>query len=569
MIISSLSTRVFSRAVRAAVQPGDSAAVAGKKQADTILQYNQLGSFGLFLNGIRANVQTGSYRVSADYSYRNYNGYRVHSSEYAHNLDLMVETTPTVNTRLQIIGNYFHGEDKRPGSLTKSEFDQDPYAADPRAVNRDETRITTREQVRVNFTSAFGRSLNQKIEISGTGRVEHFLRSTEEFKIINRFALGLNASYTNTGRIWTRANAFSIGGNLFTQPERKEEYENFSGQKSDQLEQLKSEKTGSSMCFVSDNFELLHERLFLALNGKYEHVAYNLKEETLPSLADTKKFHAVTPEVGLDYHVTQEITLYGSYGLIFKYPTVKELESTNPAYLYNQDLKAQLSKTFNAGIRGDLFNKADARFFRKFHFSALFFSSVIRDEMVPYEVYGEEYLRNATETNRYGFNLGGQMELYANLTFSVDYSYTHFVYKTYTANSLEADSTGNLVLIYRDFAGNREPNIPGNKLNLALAYTHPLGKKTGVYGRVSYLYAGGIWLDDANTDKAGAYGLVNVLAGADVKIGHVLITASAGVNNLFDKVFVGVANINSADKRFYYAGAPRNFTGSVNIGYVF
>lgn len=38
---------------------------------------------------------------------------------------------------------------------------------------------------------------------------------------------------------------------------------------------------------------------------------------------------------------------------------------------------------------------------------------------------------------------------------------------------------------------------------------------------------------------------------------------------MFDEVYVGFININSASLEFYEAGAPRNYFGGVNLGYTF
>ena len=51
--------------------------------------------------------------------------------------------------------------------------------------------------------------------------------------------------------------------------------------------------------------------------------------------------------------------------------------------------------------------------------------------------------------------------------------------------------------------------------------------------------------------------------------GNFNLMISGGINNLLDQLFVGFTNTNSADKRFYEAGEPRNYFGSINLGYVF
>ncbi|MEI7725134.1 MAG: TonB-dependent receptor [Bacteroidota bacterium] len=565
----SQSMEAFPVEWRMAGIPADSVILLLPTPVDTILQFNQIGSYGLFINGIKTNVQTNKYNLFGSYSYRNFNGYRVHGNDYGHTLNLMVETAPSTNTTLQVSGNYFNGVEKRPGSLTKSEFEENPFLADPRAVNRDEKRIVAKGRLDLYYSACFGKSLNQKIEISGTGKIENLTRSTKDYKIISKYGLGLNIAYTMTSHLWERDNELSLGGNIYKQPEREEEYENRGGQKSDQLEQIMHANTNSSGCFITDNFELVRKKLFLEVSARYDNVTYHVSEETVPSRSDKKRYHAVSPYIGLNYKITSNINLFTSYGFSFKSPEDRELESVYPSYLYNQDLMAQLSKTFDAGINVDLVKRNAAVFFRKFQLNARFFQCGIEHEIVPYEIYGDEYYRNATKTNRLGFEVGSQLEIVTDLTLSMSWSYAHFIYSNYKANSLETDSAGNIVAIYRDFAGNAEPNIPRNNLNLSLSYKHPLGEKTGIFAQVAYQYLSGLWVDDANSDQTNLANLVNTALGVDLKFGHFRLSAYAGVNNIFNQIYVGYTNTNSADKHFYNAGAPRNFTGSVNWGFVF
>jgi outer membrane receptor protein involved in Fe transport len=78
-----------------------------------------------------------------------------------------------------------------------------------------------------------------------------------------------------------------------------------------------------------------------------------------------------------------------------------------------------------------------------------------------------------------------------------------------------------------------------------------------------------MYVDDANSDKTKAYNLLNGLVGIDLKFGGFNLMASGGINNIFNEVYVGFTNTNSANKRFYEAGAPRDYFVSLNLGYTF
>jgi len=536
---------------------------------DTLLQFNEAGSFGHYFNGVKASVKAGLMDAAAGYSYLNDDGYRAHSNQYAHRFSLDLKTTPAVNTLLQVTAVYFHGSVKQPGALTLDEFEKDPWQADPRAVNRDQSRVTTRGEVGVSYRIFFGRALNQKIRIAGTGKIENFLRSTREYKVINHHALNLDAEYVSTFRIGKMGNEFSAGGTLFSQPERREIYENFTGKKSDILEQIKSERISRMSGFLADRLEIIHGKLFLNLAGRFNQLTCRITEQIAPSRDDRKIYHALTPEAGLEYRPLKILSVSAGYRTEFRSPTEKELESFNPAYMYNQDLEAQESKILEAVIRANLPQTTGSRFVRTLHGQARLFYNRIGKEMVTYEFYGEDFYRNAGRADRTGLSLEGRMEVKGGFGLSAGWDWTRCTYKDYSADMWESDASGNLTLVSRDFSGKSEPGIPQNRVAVTLDYRRDLGKHARIGGNASFVHHDRSWADDANTGRIDAFNVANLALFFDLHLRRFFLSASAGVNNLTDARYSGETNINSVLRRYYSAGAPRNYSGSVAFGYIF
>lgn len=534
----------------------------------SIVQFNQFGSFGLARNGIKAAVKTDKYRLLTTYSYQNYDGYRPHNNEYWHILNMVLEATPSANTSLKILGYFVDGAIKLPGSLTKEEFQADPYMASQRSVDRDEKRITTKGRIGIRYDARFGRMLNNEIEITSYGTIKFFERTAKDYRIINRYGLGLSAKYINKARFGDRSNEFSVGGDLLSQPARTEYYGNIGGAKGDQIQQLVSENIGNAGFYLSENFEIVQKKIFLLLTGRYDYVTFRQTEETLPSRQDQRKFNAITPKLAMNYKITPMISVYSSFGFSFDSPANNELDSPDPAFLYNQDLKPQRSMNLEFGVKGNLYN-SDEEIFRKILFEGTLFDVIVADEIIPYEVIGDVYYRNAAKTNRFGIELGGQAEIFRDLNFTVAYTFSDFRYDSYTARSIGQDSTGNFIVTDKDFSGNIVPSVPRNNLYLSLSYSYQVIRKISLFVKMSYQGISGLWVDDENTDKTDAYDLLNGLLGADMKFGNFNLMISAGVNNILDEVYAGFTNTNSADKRFYEAGAPRDYFVSVNFGYVF
>ena len=533
-----------------------------------VSQMNQFGSFGLSRNSIKTGIRTDNYRLLNTYTYQGYKGYRKHSNEYWHILNTVVETKPSDNTRLTLYGYFVDGMIKLPGSLTKEEYEENPYQADQRAVDRDKKRISTKGRLGIRYNAYFGDFRNNEIEITTYATIKYFERTSSQYRIINRNGLGFSGKYINRSKILGKKNEFSVGGDLLFQPARTEYYDNLGGMKGDQLLQLTDEKISNTGFYISENYEILEKKLFVLLTGRYDDVTYKLSEETLPLRDDERKFHAFTPKFALNYKLTPNIAVYSSFGLSFDSPAKNELESENPEYLYNKELEAQESKNYEAGIKGNLLRR-DKEFLNGMLFEFTAFNIIVENEIVPYEVLGNVYFRNAARTNRKGIEAGTSVKLLKGLDLSVAYTWSHFRYTDYAALTIEIDSTGNFVRKEKDFSGNFVPSVPENNLYLALNFTNEIYDYFHFFAKISYHGVSGLWVDDANSDKTQGYNIINTLIGYDVSYKNFNFLFSVGINNIFDEIYVGFTNTNSADKRFYEAGAPRNYFASLKLGYTF
>ncbi|MCK7524646.1 MAG: hypothetical protein MZV64_47035 [Ignavibacteriales bacterium] len=106
-----------------------------------VTQFNEFGSYELRRNGIKVGVRNENYGFLNTYTYHTYQGFRPHSEDYWHILNTVLESTPGDNTNLQFLGYFATGLIRLPGSLTKAEFDQDPYQAAQREIDWDFRRF--------------------------------------------------------------------------------------------------------------------------------------------------------------------------------------------------------------------------------------------------------------------------------------------------------------------------------------------------------------------------------------------------------------------------------------------
>ena len=535
----------------------------------SVVQFNEYGSFGLHKNGIKAAVKTDKYRLVVSYGYLNYNGYRQHNQEYRHMLNLAMETMLSSHSKISVLGYFAGGSLRLPGSLTAAEFEQDPLGADAGAVKRDERRLTTGGRLGLRYSNTFGRKLNNELEITAWGKISFTELATTGYRIINRYGVGMSGSYTHKMMLGNRHNELSLGCDLLTQPARTEYYENNLGEKVNLIGQLVKEDNTTRGLWISDNFELVRKKLFLFFTGRFDNTVFTQLQESLPSFKGSAAFNSFSPKLALNYRLTPDISLYASYAISSDAPGVNELENPDPAYLLNKDLKSRQSQNFEMGIKGSMFRE-HAHFFRMLAYEATLFNIRVNNEIVPYQVQDVIYCRNAAKTRRRGIELAVRLEVVKELTFGAAYTYSAFSYIAYEATVMAMVSPmGAYVPVIMDFSGNKTPGMPKNNLYLSLAWAHPFNRHLNVFVKPYCRGISQVWADDANTAVAKGYTLLNGVAGLELKYGKFEVMASGGVNNLLNEVYAGYVNINSAEQRFYEAGAPRNYFVSLNLGYTF
>jgi len=533
---------------------------------------NQFGSFGLRRNGIKAGVRSKNYTFLFTYTYHNYDGYRTHSSDYWHIVNTVLETRPNNSSHLQILGYFVDGLIRLPGSLTKEEFDENPFQAAQTEVDFDFRRVSTKGRLGIRFSSYLDKDRRNEIELTTYGTIKYFERTSRIYRIINRYGLGTTVRYLNRNLLFGRENEFSVGGDIFYQSGPIEYYQNIGGNKSDELTGLTDETIANAGFYFQDLISLYRDRLTLLLSGRYDKVSFDQKNQILQAQNDHRNFEDFTPKAALNLKLNPSLALYTSFGYSFDSPAGNELDnypgSSNPGSLINPDLEPQKTQNLEIGIKGGYTQRRKV-FFNNFAFEATVFNLKIDNEIVPFEVFSEVYYRNSAKTTRNGFELSTNIEIYKGLIFKLAYTLSDFKYDEYSSETIEIDSTGNVVANERDFSGNTPPSIPEHNLSVSLAFERELSKQIKGFCRGKYNYISGMYADDANSAKTEEYYLVNLSIGVDVNMGKFSCLLSGGVDNIFDELYVGFVNINSTSQTFYEAGAPRNYYATINMGYNF
>lgn len=533
------------------------------------LNFNDFGSYNLRRNGLKAGIRSDNSGLLVTYTYHNAQGYREHSEDYWHILNSVYEVFPGERTNFQVLGYFVNGLIRLPGSLTKEEFDDNALQAANQELVRDSRRITKKGRIGLRYSTSFGESFNNEIEITTYGTIKYFERVARTYRIFNRYGLGSTVRFVNKSRFFDRQNEFAVGGDVLYQTGPIEEYRNLGGQKDDLNIGLTDETIGNSGFYVLNNFEIIPNILTFMFSGRYDNVYFDQKNQLLASQNDMRRFEAFTPKAALNYKITPYLAVYTSFGLSFDSPAGNELDnfplSSNPGTLLNPDLKPQKSKNFELGVKGNL-RYPDRDFLRNISFETTFFNSVIEDEIVPFEVFGDVFFRNSAQTLRRGVEFGTNLELLTGFRFAVSYTFSDFSYEKYISETIEILG-GQLLTIEQDFSGNIVPSIPKHNLLLSVSYEKNIFNNITGFGKFSFQNVSEMYMDDKNSDKSDSYTLLNATLGIDLQFNKLNVRLSGGLNNILDEKYVGFININSTSLRFYEAGEPRNFFASLNLGY--
>ncbi|MFN0151849.1 MAG: TonB-dependent receptor family protein [bacterium] len=533
------------------------------------VNFNQFGSFGLRQNGFKAGLRTERYGFLTTYSYHNAKGYRQHAEDYWHILNSALEINPKQNSTLRIYLYVADGLIKLPGSLTRAQFEADPFQANARDVSRDTKRITRKGRLGVRYETLFG---DDEVEFTTYATIKYFERTAATYRLFNRDGLGGSARYVARGNVLGKRNEFSVGGDWFYQFGPIQEYENIAGKKGDILIGLTDERIGNSGFYVQNSLSLVPGKLDLLLTGRYDNILFDIRNQILEVQSAKRRFDDFTPKAALNYKFTPRIAAYTSFGLGFDTPAGNELDnfptSSDPNSLVNPDLEPQHSKNFEVGVKGSVV-PAVASALQSATFGATFFASTVEDEIVPFDVFGDFYFRNSAVTHRKGLELGLDARMAHGFRMRGAYTFSDFDYDEYSAGTVEIDTLGNIVTSTADFSGNTVPSVPKSNLSASVAYERRVSANATGFVKTSFTHVSSIFVDDANSEAADGYQLVDPLVGVDIALGGVDVLISGGVNNLFDERYVGFVNINSTSKDFYEAGEPRNYFGGLNLGHRF
>jgi iron complex outermembrane receptor protein len=261
----------------------------------------------------------------------------------------------------------------------------------------------------------------------------------------------------------------------------------------------------------------------------------------------TRHMRAVSPITGVSLRISESHAAYASVSSAFETPTTTELgnQADGSAGL-NTTLRPQYSTTLEVGEKGLLPGRVQ--------YDVALFETRVRDELIPFDIgNGRTAFRNAGRTTR----RGGEASLSASagpLSVLTAYTYSHFRFTDFLSGTTQ-------------MAGNAIPGVPEHQLQLTAT-----ARSSRAFVVAEWIARSEVQVNDANAASAPGYAIANVRAGGWVTRNRPRVVPVFGVQNLFDRKYVGSVAVNAAGTvttgKFYEPGPRRTWFAGLSAATV-
>ena len=178
---------------------------------------------------------------------------------------------------------------------------------------------------------------------------------------------------------------------------------------------------------------------------------------------------------------------------------------------------------------------------------ALFHIDVTNEIVVDTNSGGRSTFKNASKTRREGLELASDRRFAHGLEATLAYTRLD---ARFTQPFVTSISTPGVPINVN--AGSRLPGVPPNTLYGEVVWRHaPSGFHAGIEAR----HSGKIFVNDPNTEAAGAYTVWNLRAGFEQRARNWRITEFVRLDNVTDRQYIGSVIVAEANGR-YYEPAP-------------
>jgi iron complex outermembrane recepter protein len=294
------------------------------------------------------------------------------------------------------------------------------------------------------------------------------------------------------------------------------------------------------------------EELLLNAGLRYDWVRFDVADHHLSDGVDNsgqRTNAALSGNIGASWFFGDPFVPYVNVGTSFETPTTTELvNQPNGLGGFNTELTPQRAVNYEIGARGQPSAGIE--------YSVSLFLGRITDAIVQQqEIGGRAFFVNAGKIHNDGAEVGLAVTPVRGLRLSGAYTYAHYRFAEYV------DASG------ASLAGNRLPGVPDDFWRFGVRATLP----AGFYVDADHTLSSSVAADDANTPtlvaEAWGAGVTNLRLGWTGGAGDINFSPFLGINNLWDRRYIGSVTINGAGGRVLEPAARRVIYLGTEIGY--
>ncbi len=287
-----------------------------------------------------------------------------------------------------------------------------------------------------------------------------------------------------------------------------------------------------------------NERLLISTGLRYDWVRFDLEDRYTGDGFDdsgARTMSALSGNVGASWSFDTRFIPYVNVSTAFETPTTTELvNQPNGAGGFNPELGPQRAVNYELGARGQPRQGIS--------YSLALFLGRVTDAIVQQsEVGGRAFFRNAGKTHNDGAEVGLTVSPLSALTLSAAYTYARY---RFSGDSLD---------------GNRLPGVPEHFWRLGVRTVLP----AGFYADADHTISTSVAADDANTIIVPAWGagVTNLRLGWSGNTGGLRLAPFLGLNNLWDRRYIGSVTLNGVGGRVIEPAPRRVLYLGTEIGY--
>ena len=287
-----------------------------------------------------------------------------------------------------------------------------------------------------------------------------------------------------------------------------------------------------------------NERLLLSTGVRYDWVRFDLDDRYTGDGFDdsgARTMSALSGNIGASWTFDDRFVPYVNVSTAFETPTTTELvNQPDGSGGFNPELGPQRAVNYEVGARGQPA--------RGVSYSVALFLGRVTDAIVQQlEVGGRAFFRNAGKTHNDGAEVGLTVSPVNALTLSAAYTYARY---RFSGDSLD---------------GNRLPGVPEHFWRLGVRTVLP----AGFYADADHTISTSVAADDANTIIVPAWGegITNLRLGWNGNSGSMRVAPFLGLNNLWDRRYIGSVTLNGVGGRVIEPAPRRVIYLGTEIGY--